>query len=96
VPKQIHEAMTLLATLPIPQEWLIPGGAVGLLGLTVLMVFRGWLVPASQVARIEQERDEWKSLALQAMDQNQQLLAQGRTVVDVLNAIPAPMTSKDR
>ena len=96
MPKELHEAMTLLAALPIPQEWLIPGGAVGLLGFTVLMVFRGWLVPASQVARIEQERDEWKSLALQAMDQNQQLLAQGRTVVDVLNAIPAPTPIKDR
>jgi hypothetical protein len=96
VPKELHEAMTLLATLPIPQEWLIPGGAVGLLGVTVLMVFRGWLVPGSQVARVERERDEWKTLALQAMDQNQQLLAQGRTVVDVLNAIPAPTPSKER
>lgn len=81
----------------IPQEWLIPGGAVGLLGLGVLMIFRGWWVPGSQVARIERERDEWKALALKAMDQNQQLLAQGRTVVDVLNAIPAPPApSRDR
>lgn len=88
--------MTLLAALPIPQEWLIPGGAASLLGIAVLMVFRGWLVPGRTVARIERERDEWKALALQTMEQNQQLLSQGRTVVDVLNAIPAPTPAKDR
>ena len=68
----------------------------GLILITVLAIMRGWLVPGSQVSRVERERDEWKTLALQAMDQNQQLLAQGRTVVDVLNAIPAPMPTRDR
>jgi hypothetical protein len=87
--------------IPIPAEVEPPTTAWGLtpwgaLLLVFIAVMRGWLVPGAQVARIEKQRDEWKTLALQAMDQNQQLLAQGRTVVDVLNAIPAPTPSKDR
>lgn len=60
----------------------------GLVLLTVLAIMRGWLVPGTTVARIEKERDEWKRTALEAMEQNRQLLIQGRTVVDVLKAIP--------
>jgi hypothetical protein len=82
----------------IPSEWVIPGGATGLLALVFLMVVRGYLVPPRLVHREEYdravgearaERDEWKELALKTIDQNQRLLRGARAIDEVLEAFPA-------
>jgi hypothetical protein len=60
--------------LPIPGEWIINGGAVGLLGWVALMIFRGGLVPRRTFDELKEERDTWRLIALKAMGQTEALL----------------------
>ena len=58
---------------PIP-EWVAPGGAVGLLAIVALMVFRGLLVPRRTYDDLLRDRDYWRQVALQAMGHTEALM----------------------
>lgn len=58
----------------LPAEWLAQGSAVTILGITVLGVLRGWLVPgrsleqmltlhAERLAEAHTRGDEWRQIA---------------------------------
>lgn len=49
-----------------PQEWT----AAGLLGLVVLMVLFGWLLPRWSVKEIMKDRDAWKTQATSLLETN--------------------------
>lgn len=49
-----------------PQEWT----AAGLLGLVVLMVLFGWLLPRWTVKEIMKDRDSWKAQATSLLETN--------------------------
>ncbi len=63
-------------------------GAGGLLGLCVLLILTGRLVPRSQLKDVQTERDAWKATALQAMSQNTQLMVGAKVASDVLKVLP--------
>lgn len=71
-------------------DLIAPGGAVGLLGLTVWLVLRGHLVPRNVLRDAQADRDYWRETAMAAISQNQQLLEGSRVVRDVITALPAP------
>lgn len=70
-------------TLPWPTL-----GAGGLLGLCILLILTGRLVPRSQLKDVQDERDAWQRAALQAMAQNGQLMVGAKVASDVLAALP--------
>lgn len=73
---------------------LVAPGTSALLGLTVLLILQGRLVPRSvlrdAVQAVERERDRWHQAALVAMEQNTQLLEGSRAMRDVVQALPVP------
>lgn len=78
----------------MPPDWIVPGSATGLLGLVFLLVIRGYLVPPRLVHkeeydRLKSERDEWKALALQALQQNRDLVAGTQVLSQALQSLPA-------
>lgn len=62
------------AELPIPSEWVVQGGAVGLLVLVALMIYRGALVPRRTYEELKLDRDYWRAVALKAIGQADALL----------------------
>lgn len=73
--------------LPIPGEWIIQGGAVGLLGLVVLMILRGALVPRKTHEEVQEERDTWRLIALKAMGQTDALLPAAHITTKVAQSL---------
>jgi len=87
---------------PIPGDWVIQGGAVGLLSFVALLVFLGWLIPRSthskQIAQLERDRDQWREVALKAMGHAEELLPAAHItsqVTRVLAERAAPATPFD-
>lgn len=75
----------------LPPEILVPGGLSGLVLAGLWALFSGRIYPGSAVERIEreaakavkradEERDEWKALALE-------LLAQNRTLIQPVSEV---------
>ena len=58
----------------VPGDWIVQGGAVGLLGIVVLMIVMGKLLPISAVRQLERDRDYWREVALRSMGQTDELL----------------------
>ena len=52
---------------PTLLDWVLQGGAVGVLVWVVLAFMRGWLVPGSVHQAVVTEKDEWKHLALEIL-----------------------------
>lgn len=73
--------------LPIPGEWIIQGGAVGLLALVVLMILRGALVPRKIHEEVMEERDTWRLIALKAMGQTEALLPAAQITTKVAQSL---------
>ena len=73
--------------LPIPGEWVIQGGAVGLVGLIVLMILRGVLVPRKVLEEVKEDRDTWRLIALKSMGQTDQLLPAAHITTKVDQAL---------
>lgn len=74
----------------IPPDILVPGGIVG---TVVLLVLTGRFIPKStadrerqalveQIHRLERERDEWRAISLDLLEQNGQLLRPVRAVAE--------------
>lgn len=90
-------ALAAALPFPLPGEWVLQGGAVGLLGLVVLMILLGQLVPRRHVSALERDRDLWRDVALRAMGQSDVLLPAAqisteiaRALSDVAQRTPAP------
>ena len=66
--------MALGGLTGVTADWIVQGGAVGLLGLVALMIFLGRLVPRSVYQQLERDRDYWRTAALQAIGQTELLL----------------------
>lgn len=84
----------MTTSLPIPGDWLIRGGAVGLLTFVALMLFLGWLVPRKTVQQIERDRDWWRQVALKAMGHTELLLPAAQIASEVTQAL-SDVTRKD-
>lgn len=72
--------------LPIPGEWVINGGAVGLLGWVVLLIFRGGLVPRKTHEETKHDRDLWRAIALKAIGQTDALLPTAHITTKIAQA----------
>jgi hypothetical protein len=58
----------------LPGDWIVQGGAVGLLLVVALMVFRGHLIPRTVYKQLERDRDQWREVALKSIGHTEQLL----------------------
>lgn len=72
-----------------PVEWT----AAGLLGLAVLMIMLGWLVPRWVLKYIIRDRDEWKTIAMDLKDTNLLLAEAAKEGVEPATAIAKVMTA---
>lgn len=73
--------------LPIPGELITQGGAVGLLGLVVLLILLGRLVPRSTYRALERDRDHWRDAALKAIGHTDQLLPAAQITTEMVTAL---------
>ena len=73
--------------IPLPGDWITQGGAVGMLGLVVLLILVGQLVPRRTVRGIEAERDLWRAVALKALGQADALLPSAQITTQVAQAL---------
>lgn len=73
--------------LPIPGDWIVQGGAVGLLTLVALMIFLGQLVPSRTYKALERDRDHWRDAALKALGQTDMLLPAAQITTEVTRAL---------
>lgn len=62
-------------------------GAAGLLGLGVLMVFTGRLIPRSVHLDTVRERDQWREIALKSMGHTDALLPAARIAAEVTRSL---------
>lgn len=72
--------------LGLPTQWIVQGGAVGMLGLVAILVFTGRLIPRSIYRQLEQDRDYWREAALRSMGQATDLLPGARIAAEVTAA----------
>jgi len=83
----------LLSAAEAGPSWLgVPAGTLGaggLLGVCVLLILTGRLVPRSQVKAAEARADRWEAVAVEALRQNGQLVEGAQVTVDVVRAFPA-------
>ena len=63
-------------------------GAGGLVGLCVLLVLTGRLVPRSTLMAERRRADKWEAVAVEALRQNGKLVDGAEVTSDVLRAIP--------
>lgn len=73
--------------LPFPGEWVVQGGAVGLLAFVALMIFMGWLVPSRTYRALERDRDYWREVALKSLGQTDVLLPAAQITTDITRAL---------
>lgn len=76
----------------IPADLIIQGGATALLGIVVMMIITGRLVPRSALLDAQAERDRWRDAALAAMGQNTELMSGARVTRAVLQSLPEPVS----
>lgn len=72
------------ADLPIPGDWILQGGAVGMLAFVVLLILTGRLVPRSMYQALAEDRDYWRTAALKAGEQVDDLRVQGQITTESL------------
>jgi hypothetical protein len=85
----IPDSLAAQLSLPIPTEWVVQGGAVGLLAVVALMVFLGRLVPRRTYDDMVQDRDHWRAIALKAMGHTEALMPAARITTRVTEALGA-------
>ena len=71
-------------------------GAGGLLGLCVLLILTGRLVPRSALRAAEARAERWEAVAVEALRQNGKLVDGAQVTVDVVRALPAARQPSDR
>ncbi len=75
--------------LPIPGEWITQGGAVGLLGIVVLLILSGRLIPRTTYRQLERDRDHWREAAMKAIGHADQLLPAAKITTEMVTALAA-------
>lgn len=78
--------------LPIPAELITQGGAVGLLGLVVLLILSGRLIPRRVYQDLERDRDHWRNAAMKAIGHADQLLPAAQITTEMMTAMAAATT----
>lgn len=78
---------TAITPFGVPGDWILQGGAVGLLAFVALMVFLGWLVPARTYRVLERDRDYWREVALKAMGHTDALMPAAQIASQVTQAL---------
>lgn len=73
--------------LPFAGSLITQGGAVGLLGLTVILVLTGRLIPVSMYRRLENDRDHWRAVAEKATDHVRELLPLAHVTTESVRAL---------
>jgi hypothetical protein len=73
--------------LPVPGDWIVQGGAVGILALVALMVFMGWLIPLRTYRQLERDRDFWREVALKSIGHTDALLPAAQIATEVTRAL---------
>lgn len=73
--------------LPIPGDWLVQGGAFGLLLLGIWMILTGRLVPRSTLERVERECEYWRQIAFKSTGHTEQLLPAAHIATQVSRAL---------
>jgi len=71
----------------IPWEAISAGGAPLLLGVTVLLIVLGWLIPARVYRQLERDRDYWRQVAHDAMGHTAALMPVAHIVTEVTRAL---------
>ena len=71
---------------PLPWEAISQGGAPVLLGVTVLMIVLGWLIPVRIYRQLERDRDYWRQVAREAMGHTEALMPVTQIVTEVTRA----------
>ncbi len=74
----------------VPGEWVVQGGAVGLLLIVALMVFRGRLVPRSIYDELARDRDHWREAALRSIGHTDALLPAAQITAEMTRQLAAP------
>lgn len=80
--------------LPIPGEWITQGGSVGLLGIVVLLILVGRLVPRATYQALERDRDHWRDAAIKAIGHADQLLPAAQITTEMISAFAAQTSTK--
>lgn len=71
------------------------GGPVALLGLFIVAILRGWLVPRRVLQDTQADRDEWRKIALEREDwQRRVLFPVAETTTRVLDGLPKVPTEE--
>lgn len=65
-------------------------GAGGLVTLIVLLMLTDRLIWHTRLAKVEQERDEWKNHALRALGVADKLTVQGEVTTALVASLPDP------
>lgn len=80
--------------LPIPGEWITQGGSVGLLGVVVLLILSGRLVPRRVYRDLETDRDHWRDAAMKAIGHTEQLLPAAQITTEMVTALAGQAAAK--
>lgn len=80
--------------LPIPGEWITQGGAVGLLGIVVLLILSGRLVPRRVYRDLEADRDHWREAAMKSIGHTDQLLPAAQITTEMVTALAGQSATK--
>lgn len=83
----------MVGELPIPGDWLLQGGAVGLLAAVALMIFMGRLIPVKTYRALERDRDYWRQVALKAIGQTEVLLPAAEITAQITRAMHQASTA---
>ena len=80
--------------LPIPGEWITQGSAVTLLGVVVLLILSGRLVPSRTYRSLERDRDHWREAAMKAIGHTDQLLPAAQITTEMVTALAGHAAAK--
>lgn len=87
------EPLAVTAALPIPADWITQGGAVGLLGVVVLLILSGRLVPRRVYQDMERDRDHWREAFMKASSHADQLLPAAQITTEMVTALAQATTN---
>lgn len=72
---------------PVVGDWIAQGGAAGLLALAVWLILTGRIVPRRVLQDAEKDRDQWRQVALTAINQASTLLPAAQITSEITRAM---------
>lgn len=68
--------------------WVLPAGVIGLIAMAIRLIFRGRLVPKSEIDRIERDKKEQIALHAQITDIHKEIAAdKQKTIVELTASV---------